>query len=68
MDTLAFTTLSILNLTGTPLKYTVVALCHGDPVALNLSDPALHVLQQFINGVDVGVSQFKALDVGLRGI
>ena len=32
------------------LGYTLVALCHGDPVTLDW----LHALQQFMNGVDVG--------------
>jgi hypothetical protein len=56
------------NLTGTPLGYPVVVLCPGDPVGLDLWDGPLHMLQHFIDGVDVGVSQFKALDLGLRGI
>ena len=52
-------------LTRTPLGYPVVALCCGDPVTLNLQDWPLHILQQFINGINVGVSQLKALDLGL---
>lgn len=42
----------------TPLRYPVATLCHGGP---------LHMLQQFIGGVDVGVSQLRPLDVGLDG-
>ena len=51
------------DLTGTPLGYPAVALCHECPAALNLQDWPLHTLQQFIDGVDVGVGQFKALDL-----
>nr|XP_034340245.1 uncharacterized protein LOC117693628 [Arvicanthis niloticus] len=29
-------------------------------------DQPFHALQQFINGVDIGLGQFKALDLGLR--
>lgn len=32
------------TLTGTPLGYPVVALCHGDPAALGLWIGPLHVL------------------------
>ena len=45
---------------------TVVALCHGDPAALVLQDQRLQMLQQFIDGVYVGVGQLQALS--LRGI
>ena len=54
-------------LTRTPLGYPVVALCHGDLVALDLQDQLLHTLQQFIDGIDVGVGQLKSLDLGLGG-
>lgn len=48
------------------LRYPVVALCHGDPVALVLQGGLLHLLQQLhIDGVNVGVGQLKALDLGL---
>jgi hypothetical protein len=40
-------------------------LCH--PVTLDLQDWPLHTLQQFIDGVDVGVGQLKALDLGICG-
>lgn len=32
----------------TPLGYPLVALCHGDPVVLDLWNLPLHVLQQFV--------------------
>lgn len=38
---------------GLPLRHPVVALCHGDPVALDLQGWSLHVLQQITEGVDV---------------
>ena len=43
----------------TGLRYPVVALCHGDLAMFNLQDWPLHVLQQFIHGVDVTVGQSK---------
>jgi hypothetical protein len=49
-------------LTGTHLKCTVVALCHGDLTALVLEDCPFHILQWFIDGVHVGVNQLKILD------
>jgi hypothetical protein len=54
-------------LTGTLLRYSVVALCHGDPAALDLQSWLLNMLQQFIDGVDVSVRQLKASDLGLGG-
>ena len=54
-------------LTRTPLGFLVVGLCHGDPVALGLQDQPLHVLQQFIDGVDVSVGQLNVLDLVLCG-
>lgn len=51
-----------------PLTYPLVALCHGDLIVLNLKVWPLHGLQQFIDGVDVGVHQLKALDLYLRRI
>ena len=47
------------------LRHPVVTLYHEDPVALHLQDQALQRLQQFIDGVDVGVGQLKAPDLGL---
>lgn len=44
----------------------VVALCPRDPEALDLRDQTLYVLQQFIDGVDIGVHQLIVLDLGLR--
>ena len=52
-------------LTGTPLRHRVVALGHGAPAALDLQDWTVHTLQQFIDGVDVGVNRLKALHLGL---
>lgn len=65
---LASATLSILKHSKTPLRYNVMGLYRGDPVVLDLYDWPLHSLQQLINGVDVGMDKFKALDLGLRGI
>ena len=39
-------------LTRTPLGYSVVVLCHGDPTASDLQDWSLHVLWKFMGGVD----------------
>ena len=54
-------------LTGTPLRYSDVALCHGDSASLVLQGWALHKLQ-FMHGVDAGVGRLMALDLGLGGI
>ena len=51
-------------LTGTPLGYPVVALCHGYPEALDLQDWPFLTLQEFIDEIDFGVSQLKTLDLG----
>ena len=37
----------------------VVALCHGDPAALDQQDWPLHVFQQLTDDVDFGVGQLK---------
>lgn len=37
----------------------VVALCHGDPVALDLQDWPLHLFQKFTDQVDVVVGQIS---------
>ena len=50
--------------TGHPLGYPVVTLCHRDPVVLDLQDWPFHV---FIDGVDAGVGQLKALDLSRGG-
>ena len=55
---------NMCSLTGTPLGYVVVALCHGDPAALGLQDQPLHVLQQIRGGVGVG-GQLLTLVLGL---
>ena len=52
-------------LTRTPLGYPVAVLCHGDQTALNLQDLSLHVFQQIIDGMDVGVGQLITLFLGL---
>jgi hypothetical protein len=46
-----------------PLGYSAVARYHGDPAALDLQDWSLHMYQQFIDGMVVGVGQLKALDL-----
>lgn len=46
----------------------MVAQCQGDHATLFLEDQLLHTLKQFIDGVDIGVVQLKALDLGLGGI
>lgn len=43
------------------------ALCDGAPAALNLHVMSLHMLQQFIDEVDVGVGQLTVLVLGLSG-
>ena len=47
--------------------FSVVALRRGDPAALELQDQALHLPPQFTDGLNVVVSQLKALDRGLSG-
>ena len=44
---------------------TLLLPTHRDPVAMVPQDWALYVLQKHMDGVDVGVGQFKALHVGL---
>lgn len=48
-------------LTEPPLGYPVVALCNGDPAALDLQVRFIHMLQQFIYEVAFGVEQLRAL-------
>lgn len=50
---LASATLLIVSSHGAPLRYPVVALCHGDPVALFLNIQPIHMLQQYIEEVGV---------------
>lgn len=54
-------------LTGTPLGYPAVSLCHEDTTALDLMEQPCHSLWQFIDEVDVGGGQSKALDMALGG-
>jgi hypothetical protein len=56
-----FSILSILF----PHGYPVVALCHGYPAALDLHGWPFYLL--IIDEVEIGVGQFKALDLGLGG-
>ena len=42
-----------------------MAPSHGDPPALDLQDLPLHVLQQIIDEVDVGLGQLLTLFLGL---
>lgn len=58
---------SILDNYRAPLRYPIIALCNGDPLALDLQEWLLHKLQQFTDGVDAGVGQLKALILGLGG-
>jgi hypothetical protein len=51
----------------TPLKHSAVALCHGDPAALDLYDWPFNSLQEILDGIDDGVGQLKALDLDLGG-
>lgn len=48
-----------------PPGYPVVALCCGDPTALDLQIRSLHIFQQTIDGVDDGAGQFITLGLGL---
>jgi hypothetical protein len=50
---------------GFSLGFLLDILCHGDPATLILQGWLLHMFQQFIDGVDVGVGQLKALDLSL---
>lgn len=53
-------------ITGSALGYHIAALCHRDPVALDLQVWPHPMLQQFIDLVDVGVAQVvdQVLDLG----
>lgn len=42
------------NDTRTPLVYPVLKLRHENLAALNLQDKILHMLQHFIDGLDIG--------------
>lgn len=55
-------------LTGIPLRYPIVALYHGDSVALDLQVWALFTCsKQFIDEVDVGMGYLKVMVLGLGG-
>ena len=54
--------------TRTALGYPVVALCPRDPEFLDVQDCPLHPLQQFIDGIDVGLRRLRAPDLGLGRI
>ena len=54
-------------LTGIPPGYPIVALIHGEPAALNQQNRSFHMSQPFADDIDVGVGQFRALDLGLGG-
>lgn len=56
------------KLTGTPVGYPVVLLCHRDPVAFYMYDLALFAHQQFIYRIDFGEGQSQVLDLGLKSI
>ena len=56
---------SILTLIGAPLGYPVVALCHGDPAALDLQDWLFHGTQPFTDDIDLGIGQHRTLDLSL---
>lgn len=51
----------------TALGYSVVALCRGDPEALDLQNWPFPTLQQFIEEIDFGVDQLEGLDPRLGG-
>lgn len=54
----------IVGSQGPPLGYPVV-LCCGDAAVLDLWICALHMLQEFIDMMGVGVGRLKALVLGL---
>jgi hypothetical protein len=51
----------------TPLGYPLVALCHGDPAALEQQAWPFHMPQTFADDIDFGVGKFRALDLCLSG-
>ena len=67
MRPLAFATLSILEPYRTPPGYPVVALCHGDPAALEQQDWTFHVSQPFFSDIDFGVGHLRAVNLDLGG-
>lgn len=57
---------NVISGSGISLIFLVV-LCHGQPVALDLQDEPLSVLQEFLNGVEVEMDQLRELEPGLGG-
>ena len=55
------------NLTETPFRYPVVALCHGDPAVLDQPNWPFHEAQPLADDKDFGVAQFRTLDLDLGG-
>lgn len=64
LRSLASVTPSILDVTRTPPNYSVVALCHEVPAALDQQDQLFHMTQLFTVDVDFGADQLKALALG----
>ena len=54
---------SILLILGPHWDSSVVVLCRGD--AFGMQEQPLHMIQQIIDGVNVGLGQFIALILGL---
>lgn len=52
-------------LMGPPPGYPVVALCRGDPTALDQQDWSFHAPQELRNDIDFGVSQLWIWESGL---
>ena len=61
---LAFSTVSILD---RHQGSSCISCCCPVSAALDLQDPPLHVLKQFIDGADIGAGPLKALDLDLNG-
>jgi hypothetical protein len=61
---LVSTTLSILD-PHWDSSWTSCCCCDGDLAGLDQQDWSLHVLQQFIDGVDVGLGRLRGLDLVL---
>jgi hypothetical protein len=64
---LTFAILSILDPRGSPLGYSVVALCHRDSAALDLQDWPLSHAPAVRRWGSCWVGQLKALDLDLGG-
>ena len=60
-------TLKYWILTKTSPGYPVVALCHGDPAALEQRDWLFHASQPFADDIELAVGQFAALLMDLGG-